>query len=451
MSRKRLYTVSLPRSESRNGGQPNEVTALLRHRAQTYSGINRGDAGGLEEYVTFENPDAVSIEENTSQSTENKVPSSMQEAATQRDVRALFDRIRKLNDETCTKSPCLRILLIGKTGVGKSSLINALFDDPDRASVGDGDSTTDNVKEHELKVDGVSITVVDTPGLDKLSGKEGKDYLEKVKSEYDRADLVLFCFQMIVHVRHDDWKTMKFLRTNFGERLMAKMVVVLTFANLVQPRGSQTDPEKAFQMKFESVKEVLKERMIAAGYSEKMIEHTQFVAAGDPFSRSLPALADYRDDWVNGFIVGCLKSGITDNVKAALLRTRWKAWAANATMGGTIGTVGLSTGIGLIIAGVVTIPALPLGATLIGVGGLTLIAYGCCAVAPAALTGIQAKKRFENKKVANRLKELKGEPQKKSAHTLSSQQYHTSEGPVAPGESPLPPPSYSGPTMVSDV
>ncbi|EEO4788776.1 hypothetical protein GCV36_001699, partial [Salmonella enterica] len=59
--------------------------------------------------------------------------------------------------------PVANIIVIGKTGVGKSSLINSVFRG-DFARTGVGRPVTENIK--VIKKEGVPLQIIDTQGLE---------------------------------------------------------------------------------------------------------------------------------------------------------------------------------------------------------------------------------------------------------------------------------------------
>ena len=112
------------------------------------------------------------------------------------------DQTRSINEALCKLRECCSvfgILVIGRTGVGKSTLINNLLG-KDVATVGHKlQSETPKVYPHEYSVEGVPIVVYDTPGLGDVKGEESeRRHLDIMKGLLARGKihLVVYCFQM---------------------------------------------------------------------------------------------------------------------------------------------------------------------------------------------------------------------------------------------------------------
>ena len=109
-----------------------------------------------------------------------------------RSIRAAISALRK-------DCPVFSILVIGRTGTGKSTLINNILG-KEVASVGHTlQSETPNVNQHKVTVEGVQIIVYDTPGLGDVKGEEEEQwhlkYMEEVLAQ-KKIHLVVYCFQM---------------------------------------------------------------------------------------------------------------------------------------------------------------------------------------------------------------------------------------------------------------
>ncbi len=93
------------------------------------------------------------------------------------------------------------VLIIGKSGVGKSSLLNYIFDNPELAKTGTGKPVTKEGIFHEkLKVsDDFFINIYDTWGLEANKSKEWEELIKTEINKHDCEDIsdwfhtILFC------------------------------------------------------------------------------------------------------------------------------------------------------------------------------------------------------------------------------------------------------------------
>ena len=171
---------------------------------------------------------------------------------------------------------------------------------------------------------------------------------------------------------------MKILLNKFEARLWGKVVFLFTFANRVAIDFPEEHKTQVYNSKFIETERNLKTAMQQAGISELIANATLICVAGHPVNKCLPDC----DDWACPFLVNCLKLGITDNTKAALLCSTWKRWAITTrrVITGIAGTTGVITRLGLIVTwGILssTLVTLPLGVPLIAVGtGISLYSAG---------------------------------------------------------------------------
>ena len=138
------------------------------------------------------------------------------------------------------------LLITGKSGVGKSSLVNTLVGKQVAEERCDNvHFTVEKVIPYDVYVEyfeDVKVRVWDSPGLmdddDDAEGGAGKDeeYLAKMESEItEDLDVVVLCLKMDDKRFHrDDKDTFKILTETFGKELWKNVVIALTFANKVE-------------------------------------------------------------------------------------------------------------------------------------------------------------------------------------------------------------------------
>lgn len=142
----------------------------------------------------------------------------------------------------------LRILIVGRTGTGKSTLVNGLIGQKIAEEGGFSTSgTTVKVIPYKIFISGVEVTLIDSPGLQ--DGTENEDkYLKEMKC--CDVDLVIFAIRItdskFVH-RNPDAIAMTKMTESFGVTVWKKALVVLTHANAVEamnPQMNAMDPSQ---------------------------------------------------------------------------------------------------------------------------------------------------------------------------------------------------------------
>ena len=231
--------------------------------------------------------------------------------------------------EWVEKSKTFTILLTGKTGVGKSTLANALIGQ-DLAVEGDTlRPETKEVESLEATINGVHITIWDSPGLQDGSDSE-MGYLEGIQKKCAKVDLILHCSKMDeARLHKGDSETIRILIAVFGEDIINNCLFVLTFANKVHPppkrqrnqssASKPVDEKEYFKNRVAEWSEALREMVEELGIPGDVAANIPVVTAGHKDDIYLPDC----EDWLSEFWKKCLQH-TTIQSKPALLKINAK-------------------------------------------------------------------------------------------------------------------------------
>ena len=113
------------------------------------------------------------------------------------------DKLLKTADTGRIMREGLRISIIGKPNVGKSSLMNALLKES-RAIVTSIPGTTRDTIEESMSMGGIPVILTDTAGIRKTDDIIEKIGIEKSKDAFNKADLVIFIADLSRELEEED-------------------------------------------------------------------------------------------------------------------------------------------------------------------------------------------------------------------------------------------------------
>ena len=198
----------------------------------------------------------------------------------------------------------VKILVLGLTGAGKSTLVNAMMGDIVAVSEAGARACSTGIECHKGEHDGIKIKIYDTAGFGESDISERKVLKNIAERENTRKgyDLILIAIRMDNRL---DTVSARNMLSSLGHHMHPEMwkrsIVVLTFANFCISQlkngylGYNTISEEAIMLqverKAEGYKEVFQQH---TGINLDLINEIPFLLAGNIGERKLPT----DDDWL---------------------------------------------------------------------------------------------------------------------------------------------------------
>ena len=208
-----------------------------------------------------------------------------------------------------SSSRFVNVLVIGKTGVGKSSLINGVVGKEVAQEGGTLDPCTQTVKCYSFQYRGVSITIWDAPGL--LNGLDKDDeYVRDILNRGShKSDLFWYCARLDdTRFRREDYDAIRRLTIGLGKDIWKHAVFVMTFANRVMAppvlKVQKLTPDERKKRNLDYFKSrlmqwhaKLSQAVVEAGVDSKVVAGIPIVPVGYDKEYPLPD----RDEWLCPF------------------------------------------------------------------------------------------------------------------------------------------------------
>ncbi len=216
---------------------------------------------------------------------------------------------------TIQRQAVKNILVLGKTRVGKSTVINSLATGKKIAK--EGSTTTDvcrDVSQYEFTKECTQYRIWEVPGLQDTAESD-KDVMSKLLTAFiekncSMLDLVIYCTVMNrERFESSEIEAMKSIIDQFGKHVWKKVVFALTYANRVIPQSGETDEAESlwFQNRILEFRKVIQSSLEECGVTDVDTDILLSPAGYHTATRSMNIVKGFFgvEDWIHDFWDTC--------------------------------------------------------------------------------------------------------------------------------------------------
>lgn len=139
-----------------------------------------------------------------------------------KDILTIIEKIQNLIDTFDTGKIIkdgIKVAIIGKPNVGKSSLMNRLLME-NRAIVTDIPGTTRDIIEESISIRNIPVVLTDTAGIRDTKDKIEQIGIEKSKESFNNADLVLFIMNLSEEITEEDYNIIEAIKSAENKKII---------------------------------------------------------------------------------------------------------------------------------------------------------------------------------------------------------------------------------------
>lgn len=212
----------------------------------------------------------------------------------------------------------IKILLLGKPNVGKSSLLN-LFLEKERAIVSEIPGTTRDYIEGYSQIDGIAIQIIDTAGIRETINIIEEAGVERGLQHTESCDIILAIFESDKPLDGNDFKLLKYIREFDGKIpiiiIMNKIDLGNHYETENELRGTKLPLVKICAKKGQNL-DTLKKQIKQNLLSDTVVEDEDIVITNARHKEALVKTEKILKDFTNG-----LELGLDEVILAAELRS----------------------------------------------------------------------------------------------------------------------------------